>query len=495
MKRISWLFFSIAMYTSIAAATPTQQYYSKADAGSTITLDADTVASIELWTNPSTGYNWHAQTPLGDNIRILGTSYESSEPGKIGGGGITTIYIVGAAPGTSDAAFSYQRTHAPSSATVATPIDTVSYTFRTNATFSETFNIPEPPIGPPRLEVPSGTSDSLGAVPDAFNWCDENGCTDIKDQGSCGSCWAFSAVATFEGIIRINDGYESDLSEQYLLQCNDDNWNCQGGMWAHDYHEWKTVSGQSEAGAVLESDLPYVGQDRSCGSDHSKAYKIDDWAYVDGSQGSLPSTDDIKQAIYDHGPISVAVCSQGMSDYTGGIYTNSCSSLDHAVNLVGWNDADGGYWIMRNSWGSSWGEDGYMRIGYGISGIGNDANYVVYGDSPSPDPDPTPTPTPDPDLTILENGVAVTGLSGDRGASSMYALDVSAGATGLSFTMSGGSGDADLYVRFGSTPTNSSYDCRPYLTGSDEVCEFKTAEEGRYYLMINGYTAYSDVSL
>jgi C1A family cysteine protease len=107
--------------------------------------------------------------------------------------------------------------------------------------------------------VPAGTYADLGAVPSSFNWCDENGCTPIKNQGTCGACWAFSAVATFESIIKINDGYDSDLSEQYLLQCNSDNWSCQGGMWAHDYHECKTVSGQSEAGAVLESDLPYVG--------------------------------------------------------------------------------------------------------------------------------------------------------------------------------------------------------------------------------------------
>jgi C1A family cysteine protease len=323
------------MYASIVTAAPTQQYYSRSSVGSTITLDHDTVASIELWTNPSTGYGWQAQLPQGESIRILGSSYKPSEPGKIGGGGITTIYVVGAVPGTTDLVFDYKRTLTQADALAASAVDSIRYSFRTEAPFTESFIVPASLEGPPRLEVSAGNYANLGAVPDAFNWCDENGCTPIKNQGTCGACWAFSAVATFESIIKINDGYTSDLSEQYLLQCNSDNWSCQGGMWSHDYHQWKTVSGQSEAGAVLESDLPYVGQDRSCGSDHSKAYKIDDWAFVCGSQTCTPTTDQIKQAIYDHGPVSVAVCSQTMINYSGGIFTNSCSNLDHAVNLVG----------------------------------------------------------------------------------------------------------------------------------------------------------------
>jgi serine protease len=76
----------------------------------------------------------------------------------------------------------------------------------------------------------------------------------------------------------------------------------------------------------------------------------------------------------------------------------------------------------------------------------------------------------------------------------MFAIDVPVGATGLSFTMSGGSGDADLYVRFGSEPTTSSYDCRPYLSGNDEVCDIRAAEEGRYYAMVDGYAAFYGVS-
>jgi C1A family cysteine protease len=391
MKRILWAIFFVAVCASVATAASTVQSYSSLNADSTITLDHDTVAGIELWSNPSTGHSWQAKSPLGDNIRILGSKYEPSQPGLIGGGGVTTIYVVGADPGTTDLVLEYRRAHSKDTT------DSIRYNFRTAATFTETFTVPSPAEAPPMAESQTETSADLG-LPSSFNWCDQNGCTPIKNQGSCGSCWAFSTVATFESVININDGDTVDLSEQYLLSCNDDGWSCDGGWWAHDYHQSKKVSGQTEAGAVLESDYPYEGQDTSCGPDYPKAYNIDSWHYVCGSESCTPTTDQIKQAIYDHGAVSVAVCSETMSSYSGGIFTDSCSNLDHAVNLVGWDD-DGGYWIMRNSWGTNWGESGYMRIKYGVSGIGSNANYVVYGDNTDPDTDPDPDPEPEPEPT------------------------------------------------------------------------------------------------
>jgi hypothetical protein len=201
--------------------------------------------------------------------------------------------------------------------------------------------------------------------------------------------------------------------------------------------------------------------------------------------------------------VSVGICiNDEFIDYEGGVFTGpSCSDLNHSVNLMGWSDEDGGYWIMRNSWGSDWGEDGYMRIGYGVSAVGTDANYVVYGgdpdpnQTPNPTPTPTPTPTPDSDLVVLENGVTESGIESKAGVQLKFAIDVPAGATALSFTMKNGKGDADLYVRFGKEPTQSRYDCRPYKEGRDEVCEFDEVEQGRYYVVIDAYTAFSDTSL
>lgn len=97
--------------------------------------------------------------------------------------------------------------------------------------------------------------------------------------------------------------------------------------------------------------------------------------------------------------------------------------------------------------------------------------------------------------TELVNGTAKTGLSAAQNAQLNFTLDVPAGATGLSFVMSGGSGDGDLYVKFGSAPTTNSYDCRPYKSGNNESCDISNVQTGTYHVMINGYSAFSGVSL
>ncbi|MBQ4835537.1 pre-peptidase C-terminal domain-containing protein [Pseudoalteromonas luteoviolacea] len=104
--------------------------------------------------------------------------------------------------------------------------------------------------------------------------------------------------------------------------------------------------------------------------------------------------------------------------------------------------------------------------------------------------------TPDKPLpNVLENDVPATGLSGAKGSKVIYTMDVPANANQLSFTSSGGTGDVDMYVKFGTEPTTSSYDCRPYKDGNNESCTISTVQTGTYYVMLNGYAAYSGVSL
>jgi len=97
--------------------------------------------------------------------------------------------------------------------------------------------------------------------------------------------------------------------------------------------------------------------------------------------------------------------------------------------------------------------------------------------------------------TALQNGVAKTGLAGSSGTELSYTVTVAAGAKNLVIATSGGSGDADLYVKFGSAPTTSSYNCRPYKTGNAESCSFATTQAGVYYVKVRGYTTFSGVSL
>ncbi len=95
---------------------------------------------------------------------------------------------------------------------------------------------------------------------------------------------------------------------------------------------------------------------------------------------------------------------------------------------------------------------------------------------------------PGGDVTELKKGTSVTGISGNQGSEKFFSLEVPAGATRLTFTINGGSGDADMYVKFGNKPTYSSYDCRPYENGNSEVCTFATPLAGTYYLMLRGYS-------
>ncbi|MDN3612208.1 S8 family peptidase [Vibrio ostreicida] len=120
-------------------------------------------------------------------------------------------------------------------------------------------------------------------------------------------------------------------------------------------------------------------------------------------------------------------------------------------------------------------------------------NKLLYSQTDSgcePDCD-TPTPDPQGELT---NGTPVTGISGSQGQQNHYYIDVTAGQS-LTVTTSGGSGDADLYVRFGAKPTTSTWDCRPYRYGNSEVCSVSNTQNGRYYVMLNGYTSFSGVSV
>ncbi|WP_444996213.1 pre-peptidase C-terminal domain-containing protein [Aliikangiella sp. IMCC44359] len=125
------------------------------------------------------------------------------------------------------------------------------------------------------------------------------------------------------------------------------------------------------------------------------------------------------------------------------------------------------------------------------NGQKNCAGTSLYNPGVGSDPDPDPDPTPG---GKLQNGVAKTNLSANRGGEIVYTLAVPSGATNIKFNMSGGSGDADLYVKFGSKPTDSSYDCRPYKNGNSESCT-GSSTGGTYYVRLKAYSSFSGVSI
>jgi len=219
-------------------------------------------------------------------------------------------------------------------------------------------------------------------LPVYFDWRDDpsGGCTPVRNQGGCGSCWAFATVGPLECNILIKDGVSVDLSEQWLVSCNTSGWGCGGGWWAHDYHDWKSDP-CGGIGAVFESDFPYVATDAPCNCPYPHEYTIERWSFI-GTGGDIPSVDAMKQAILDYGPITAGVyVNSAFQGYTSGVFSGCAGgAINHGVTLVGWDDNQGdhGVWFMRNSWGPGWGEGGYMRIPYNCSSIGYAAAYVDY---------------------------------------------------------------------------------------------------------------------
>lgn len=229
------------------------------------------------------------------------------------------------------------------------------------------------------------------AVPADFDWRTQKTLSPIMNQGNCGSCWDFSASATFRDALVVQLGNAYVNSTQQVLDCNSQGYGCNGGFFdVGEYFVSPGVSTENDYGA-------YTAKKQSCKKGVPVTAKAGSWAYV-AQQNGAPSDSEIKAAIYQYGPVSVGVAADSnFQNYTSGVFSNcTARQLNHAVQLVGWSDS-GGYWIMRNSWGTNWGEQGYMRLKYGCNGIGEAANFFKMSDAPNPPPpNPTPTPTPSP---------------------------------------------------------------------------------------------------
>lgn len=197
---------------------------------------------------------------------------------------------------------------------------------------------------------------NVATLPERFDWRDTNGVSPVKNQGSCGSCWAFGTAAVMESLVQIKTGRVVDFSEQQLVSCQPDYGSCSGGYFAFGFYK--------KQGANYEDDFKYSARNVSCKTSAPKHHKITTFAYV-GTSGRSPTTQEIKSAIHDYGPVAVTIsATNAMMGYAGGIF-NACSTAytNHIVTLVGWDDRDQ-VWIVKNSWGTRWGEAGYMRIKY-----------------------------------------------------------------------------------------------------------------------------------
>jgi len=212
-----------------------------------------------------------------------------------------------------------------------------------------------------------------------IDWRKKNAVSPVKNQGQCGSCWAFSTVGALEGLYAILNGKILEFSEQELVDCSRSygNEGCDGGEMnlAFEYIKDKGISTRQE--------YPYEGRDRPCRK-KSNSFQIDGCVNV-----TKNDNDNLLESLA-HGPVSVAVKANNREFmyYRRGIIQSGCGrpsdELDHGITLVG-ADKEGtiNFWIVKNSWGSGWGESGYVRIkrdtgkGPGMCGIAMDACYPV----------------------------------------------------------------------------------------------------------------------
>jgi C1A family cysteine protease len=204
------------------------------------------------------------------------------------------------------------------------------------------------------------TNVSLDDVPASVDWRTKGAVTPIKDQGECGCCWAFSAVASMEGAVKLSTGKLVSLSEQELVDCdvNGMDQGCEGGE-MDDAFEFIVDNG----GLTTESKYPYTGSDGTCNSNEAS----NDAASITGYE-DVPANDEasLRKAVANQ-PVSVAVDGGDslFRFYKGGVLSGACGTeLDHGIAAVGYGVASDGtkYWLMKNSWGTSWGEDGYIRM-------------------------------------------------------------------------------------------------------------------------------------
>lgn len=219
------------------------------------------------------------------------------------------------------------------------------------------FSMPENYLNQ-RLLNASSSSLNVQSIdaPDAIDWVEKGAVTAVKNQGQCGSCWAFSTTGAVEGAAFIASGKLEDLSEQELVDCDSVlDRGCGGGLMDHAF-QWI----EHHHGLCRENDYPYNAKAGICSTLCQPAVQVDSFTDV------VPNDEQALKAAVAKQPVSVAIEADQpqFQFYKSGVFTKRCGTkLDHGVLIVGYGEEDGSkFWKVKNSWGERWGEKGYIKL-------------------------------------------------------------------------------------------------------------------------------------
>jgi C1A family cysteine protease len=345
-------------------------------------------------------------------------------------------------------------------------------------------NPPEPFYGyiPPPMdlshldEIPVQRAATFAALPSSFDWRNQGKVTAVKNQNPCGTCWIFGTTSVLESAVLIGENITYDFSEQSVVLCMDRSWvskydhstdPCMAGGWS-----WLASEVFIKKGAVLESCNPYntggLNCDGTCVCDScSPIKKVNGYRLVtnDKSQTGL-----IKEAMYNQGPVTMVFYYDDAHKYTHPTYGTvydcaACTAANHMVSIIGWDNSVPhfetpgiGAWLVKNSWGTDWGNNGYFWLAYNSSCMGEIA-YLKYKNY-------------DPNEKLYywdEAGqVGVVGYS----APSAWMANIFTSSQNGSLT----------HVDFWTTSNNAQYQIQVYLDGniSDGLQNLTTSQSGTW---------------
>jgi len=239
----------------------------------------------------------------------------------------------------------------------------------------------KPELTPNAPTMKSRRIREVGAVPKVadVDWRNNGTVTPVKDQGQCGSCWAFSATEAIESAWLMAGNSQQILAPQQIVSCDTTDSGCDGG-WPTSAYQYV----QSAGGIETDAAYPYTSGDNgdsgTCSFDQTQvAVQISGFTYATPScEDDCDNQDEITLAnnLATGGPVSVCVDAETWQDYSGGVLTDcdhAYTDLDHCVQAVGYHidsNPTNSYWIVRNSWAASWGESGYIRLSFGANTCG-----------------------------------------------------------------------------------------------------------------------------